>query len=77
VGGAGTSQTQEMALLWVLNLADGANSLLDMAERSGLSFDSIDQAAALLVRSGLLSEASAIDPAAAAGNIGIQEKSVS
>jgi len=77
MGGAGTKQTQEMSLLWVLNLGDGAHSLLDMAERSGLPFESIEQAAALLVASGLLSEASAIAPAAAAGNTGIQEESIS
>jgi len=56
VGGAGQHPVQEMALLWVLNLADGGHSLLDIAERSGLSFGSIDHAAALLVHSGLLSE---------------------
>jgi hypothetical protein len=29
----------EMALLWILNLSDGSSSVLDIAERSGLSFD--------------------------------------
>ena len=56
MGGAGQRPVQEMALLWVLNLADGSNSLLDIAERSGLSFEAIEHAAALLVQSGLLSE---------------------
>lgn len=35
----------QMALLWVLNLADGRHSLFDIAERSGLSFGSIKTAA--------------------------------
>ena len=56
MGGAGESRGQEMALLWVLNLSDGAHSLLDIAERSGLSFESISKAAALLQQNGLLEE---------------------
>lgn len=42
------------ARLWVLNLSDGGNSLLDIAERSGLSFKLISHAAADLKKSGLL-----------------------
>jgi len=44
----------EMSLLWVLNLADGENSLLDMAERSDLPFTQVAEAAARLVEAGLL-----------------------
>ncbi len=44
----------EMSLLWVLNLADGENSLLDMAERSDLPFPQVAEAAARLVEAGLL-----------------------
>ncbi len=43
------------ARLWVLNLSDGGHSLLDIAERSGLPFRAISEAADLLLRSGLLS----------------------
>ena len=43
-----------MALLWVLNLADGATSLLDLAERAGMPFAVILAAAAQLEASGLL-----------------------
>jgi aminopeptidase-like protein len=42
------------ARLWVLNLSDGENSLLDIADRSGLPFAAISDAAALLRASGLL-----------------------
>lgn len=35
IGGAASNATQP-ALMWVLNLADGQHSILDMAERSGL-----------------------------------------
>jgi len=45
---------ENLARLWVLNLADGAHSLLDIAERSGLSFSAIYEAAAELARHGLL-----------------------
>jgi aminopeptidase-like protein len=42
------------ARLWVLNLSDGDHSLLDIAERSGVPFAVISEAAELLLRSGLL-----------------------
>jgi aminopeptidase-like protein len=48
MGGYPDSEVRELALLWVLNLSDGGNSLLDIAERSGLEFGSIRQAAAAL-----------------------------
>jgi aminopeptidase-like protein len=44
----------ELALLWVLNQSDGKRSLLDIAERSGLSFTSLRQAALTLHDHGLL-----------------------
>jgi len=43
------------ARLWVLNLSDGEHSLLDIAERSGLPFATISDAADLLGQNGLLS----------------------
>jgi aminopeptidase-like protein len=36
---------REHAMLWVLNLSDGEHSLLDIAERSGLKFSLLHQAA--------------------------------
>lgn len=42
------------ARLWVLNLSDGKHALLDIAERSGLPFHAICDAAELLRESGLL-----------------------
>ncbi|MBK9179270.1 MAG: DUF4910 domain-containing protein [Acidimicrobiales bacterium] len=44
----------ELGLLWVLNLSDGRHSLLDVAERSGLTFDEVAAAAAALAEVGLL-----------------------
>jgi len=46
------------ARLWVLNLSDGDHSLLDIAERSGLPFSAIRDAADLLCQGGLLSPVS-------------------
>lgn len=43
------------ARLWVLNLSDGEHSLLDIAERAGVPFPAICEAADLLFQSGLLS----------------------
>jgi Uncharacterized protein conserved in bacteria with an aminopeptidase-like domain len=53
---------QEMALLWVLNLSDGFNSLLDIAERSGLWLGAIQQAARTLADCGLLQDLSEQPP---------------
>jgi aminopeptidase-like protein len=51
----GISITEEInARLWVLNLSDGKNCLLDIAERSGLPFSLIADAADLLTHAGLL-----------------------
>jgi len=44
----------QMALFWVLNLADGQHSLLDMAERSGLTFAQIVTAADLALDADLV-----------------------
>jgi aminopeptidase-like protein len=49
-------RTREEALLWVLNLSDGTHGLLEIAERSGMAFPSIRQAATSLVDCGLLTE---------------------
>jgi aminopeptidase-like protein len=53
VGGTHIKQL-EMAMLWVLNLSDGRFSLLDIAERSGLAFDMISDAADMLLHHDLL-----------------------
>jgi aminopeptidase-like protein len=44
------------ARLWVLNFSDGEHSLLDIAERSGMPFTAIRDAAELLCENGLLAE---------------------
>jgi aminopeptidase-like protein len=53
VGGVQGS-VDELALLWVLNLSDGRHTLLDIAERSGCDFDTINRAAELLFSHQLL-----------------------
>jgi aminopeptidase-like protein len=54
VGGALDRKSYEMSLLWVLSYSDGDHSLLDIAERAGLPFDSIREAADRLLAAGLL-----------------------
>jgi aminopeptidase-like protein len=52
--GGDTMQTQITARLWVLNYSDGEHTLLDIAERSGFPFATINNAAQLLCECGLL-----------------------
>lgn len=54
IGGPKNGGVEEIALLWVLNLSDGEHSLLDISERSGLSFGSVKSAADALVEHDLL-----------------------
>jgi aminopeptidase-like protein len=54
IGGGEEGKRKELGLLWVLNLSDGAHSLLDIAERSGLAFAVIKDAADALLSHGLL-----------------------
>jgi aminopeptidase-like protein len=56
VAGQKEGASREMALLWVLNLADGHHSLLDIADRAQMPFESIHAAASALSDHGLLIE---------------------
>jgi aminopeptidase-like protein len=56
IGGQIDAKAKELALLWVLNLSDGKNSLLDIAERSNLNFFTVSNAAQTLLKTGLLQE---------------------
>jgi len=52
----GGGSFEEAPLLWVLNLSDGTQSLLDISDRSGLSFAAIRDAATALEAHGLLQQ---------------------
>jgi aminopeptidase-like protein len=56
LGGGTEGHERQLALLWVLNLSDGDHTLLDVAERSGLPFDTVRSAANSLLERELLSE---------------------
>ena len=56
IGGQAEEAINELAILWVLNLADGEHTLLDMAQRSGMAFDVINKAAISLLKHDLLKE---------------------
>jgi aminopeptidase-like protein len=58
-GGSAPDDSQ-LALLWVLNQSDGTRSLLEIAERSGLPFESVRVAADRLLEAALL-----VDPGSA------------
>ncbi|MFF9859087.1 DUF4910 domain-containing protein [Streptomyces tendae] len=54
LGGRSDAKQAQMAMLWVLSLADGEHGLLDVAERSGLPFDTVAAAADALHGAGLI-----------------------
>jgi aminopeptidase-like protein len=54
IGGRSDAQERQMAMLWVLNQSDGTRSLLDVAERAGLPFALVAEAATDLETAGLL-----------------------
>jgi aminopeptidase-like protein len=55
VGGNKDAAAANMAMLWILNLSDGTNSLLDIAECADLPFTVVRSAAQQLQQHGLLS----------------------
>lgn len=57
-GGAVARPENECALLWVLNLSDGSHTLLDIAARSGLTYDAVRCAADRLEEVRLLDDLS-------------------
>jgi aminopeptidase-like protein len=57
LGGTKDGAAKSMAFLWILNLADGRHSLLDIAERANLPFAVVAEAARLLQARELLVEA--------------------
>jgi aminopeptidase-like protein len=50
----GSRDTENMAMLWVLNLSDGKHDLLEIATRAGLPFAEISRAADAVKNAGLL-----------------------
>ena len=56
IGGQADAGASELTMLWVLNLSDGKHKLLDIAERSGLGFESLQRATDALLEHGLLKE---------------------
>jgi aminopeptidase-like protein len=66
VGGGSDGRDRQLALLWVLNLSDGRHDLLAIAERAGLPFARIEEAARALLEAGLLAEETE-KPASATG----------
>jgi aminopeptidase-like protein len=57
IGGQSHGKESELAMLWVLNFSDGNFSLLDIAEKSGISFNAVKHAADCLLEKGLLAAA--------------------
>jgi aminopeptidase-like protein len=56
IGGHSDKRSEEMAMLWVLNQSDGSRSLLEIADRAGLPFETLARAAERLMEHDLLRE---------------------
>lgn len=56
MGGRTDKALYELAMLWVLNSADGNCTLLDIAEKAGMPFETIHEAAKILLAQDLLQE---------------------
>jgi aminopeptidase-like protein len=70
VGGQAGAGMSEMAMLWVLNLSDGTHSLLDIAERSGIVFADLNEAAKTLEQHNLLRKQPNFTPTASCSAVG-------
>ena len=64
-GGKKEANQYEVAMFWVLNFSDGHHTLLDIADRSGFSFDIIKETATTLAEHSLLEK---VHPNSAAHN---------
>jgi len=58
IAGEADSRNSELPMLWVLNYSDGNHSLLDIAEKSNISFEDLKRAVEALSKSGLLEKIS-------------------
>ena len=56
IGGTNDNHRRQLAILWVLNLSDGTNTLLDISERGGIPFALVKEMADILVKKDLLKE---------------------
>jgi aminopeptidase-like protein len=56
IGGKSDVEDKKMAIFWVLNFSDGAHTLLDISDKSGLKFSLIEETANILVKHDLLKE---------------------
>lgn len=55
IGGDSDQKDLQMAMLWLLNFADGKNSLLNIAEKSKISFEMMLKCSKILIENKLLS----------------------
>jgi aminopeptidase-like protein len=49
-GGNGDPESRQYAMLWLLQMGDGTETLFDVTQRSGIAFDEVQAAADLLER---------------------------
>jgi aminopeptidase-like protein len=54
IGSSKDKDVEKSAMLWILNLSDGTNTLQDISDRSGLGFEIVKKVADRLLEKGLL-----------------------
>ena len=54
IGGTKHEKIDKMAIMWVLNMSDGNNSLIDISYKSKINFVEIKKAADILLKNNLL-----------------------
>ena len=54
IGGPASKTELQTAFQWIMHLADGKHSILDIAIKSNLDFKIINEASSLFVKKGLL-----------------------
>ncbi len=56
IGGQSDQKQLQLAMLWILNMADGQHSLLDIAIQSGIAFDLLHKISQILEKKELIEE---------------------
>lgn len=56
-----SDQLRQLAMVWVLSLADARTSVLPIAERSGMEFEVERKVASVLIACGILEETDSSD----------------
>ena len=54
IGGSKSKSELQKAFQWIMHLADGKHSILDIANKSNLDFKIVNEASSVFIKKGLL-----------------------